>query len=71
MHLIPLGLVIGTYFGGYAQRFSRKYMFIILTFFGIVLNAISVVNNMPILFVSRALYGFLGGLFINLVPKIL
>ena len=71
LKIVPMGLIIGTGFGGYVMRYSRKYTFIILTFVGIVLNSMSLINSMPILFISRGLYGVLGGLLINIVPKIL
>jgi hypothetical protein len=71
MRIIPLGLLIGTGFGGYVMRFSRKYTFIILTFIGMIAGGISVINNMYVLFIARLLSGIIGGLIINLSPKML
>ena len=71
MRLIPSGLLIGTGFGGYVMRFSRKYTFIVLTFLAMVVSGMSVINNMWVLFIARFLYGVIGGLIMNLTPKML
>lgn len=71
LRMIPLGIMLGTGLGGYVMRFSRKYTFVVLTMFGMVLCGLSVIDNMYVLFVARALYGVVGGLILNLTPKMI
>lgn len=71
LRLIPFGIVMGIGLGGYLLRYSRKYTFLLLSLFGLIFSGLSVVNNIYVLFVSRALYGAICGLILNLIPKMI
>ena len=71
MRIVPVGILIGTAMGGYVMRLSRKWTFVILTTLGVLACIFSVYLNMYVLFASRFLYGVIGGLVLDIVPKMI
>ena len=69
--IIPLGLVSGAIFSAKLMQFGRKYIFICANFLGLIACFLSVGGNYPVLLFGRALYGFIGGIVINVIPKFL
>jgi hypothetical protein len=71
VRLIPMTLAAGASAGGKLMNYSRKWVFIGLNLLGLLACGLSVVDNQYVLFMGRAIYGLIGGIVINLTPKML
>ena len=71
MHLVPVGIAIGTGSASKVMKLSRRKAFIGFNLLGIVACLISSINTFSTVIIGRFLYGFTCGVMLNITPKML